>query len=532
MFDKILKTLKNKIIIGSRGSDLALWQAHYISGQIKDKCNIDTEIKIIKTKGDQIQHLSFDKMEGKGFFTKEIEEALLKKEIDIAVHSFKDLETAQPEGLVIGAVSERVDPADIIIIRKEAYDRTQKFGFKKNAIIGTSSSRRKSQLLLFRPDVEIKDLRGNVPTRIDKLRQNQYDAILLAKAGLDRLEIDLNEFYFTVLDPTEFIPAPAQGVLAIQARSEDQELLQILKKINNPEVEAIVHAERSILKQFGGGCQVPLGIYATAKEKTLKIWISRSASWDKIPAQIYSECTMDTFSPHGFVNSLNIVPKSVFISSEMEHTIFERMLNEYGFKILATSLIDTKVIENLPSSAPAAEWIFFSSKNAVQYYLKKYTIHSHQKVAAIGQGTALKLKEAGFEVAFVADKESMQVSSEKFKNLVKGEKVLFPCAENSLKSFENTLDSKQVIHFPIYQTLAKPVKIEAHEIYVFTSPSNVNSFFLNNTLPSNAICIAMGESTGSVLEQHGVKNYHLPREAEGYRMSYLGLARLVLKVSN
>ena len=169
------------IIIGSRGSDLALWQAHHVKSQL-EKLGCTVELKIIVTQGDAIQHLSFDKLEGKGFFTKEIEVALLNKSIDLAVHSHKDLETNPPAGLMIACVSEREDPADLLLIAKSAVDKKNDWTLKTNAIVGTSSARRKSQVVRFREDVEIKDLRGNVPTRIQKLRDGNYDAILLAKA--------------------------------------------------------------------------------------------------------------------------------------------------------------------------------------------------------------------------------------------------------------------------------------------------------------------------------------------------------------
>ena len=188
------------IRIGSRGSDLALWQANHVKKQL-EALGSSVEIKIIVTQGDAIQNLSFDKLEGKGFFTKEIETALLNNEIDLAVHSHKDLETDQPKGLVVAAVSEREDPADLLLIRKEKVDTLQLWSLAEQSIIGTSSARRKSQVRGFRPDAEIKDLRGNVPTRIQKLRDGQYDAILLAKAGVDRLKIELSEFHVERLDP-------------------------------------------------------------------------------------------------------------------------------------------------------------------------------------------------------------------------------------------------------------------------------------------------------------------------------------------
>lgn len=248
------------IRIGSRGSDLALWQAHFVQDQLV-KLGHDVEIKIIETRGDKIQDLSFDKIEGKGFFTKEIEEALLNKDIDLAVHSHKDLETTSPEGLTIGAVSYRENPTDILLIRNEAFDEFRQLELKANPIVGTSSARRQTQLRRLRSDVQLKDLRGNVPTRINKLRAGDYDAIVLATAGIKRLEIDLSDMRILEMDPTTFIPAPAQGVLGLQIRVEDMDLAEVLKNINHEDVAEQIEMERSVLKAMDGGCQLPLGVY-------------------------------------------------------------------------------------------------------------------------------------------------------------------------------------------------------------------------------------------------------------------------------
>lgn len=264
------------IRIGSRGSDLALWQAYHVKSQLEELgCTVD--ITIIKTQGDIIQHLSFDKLEGKGFFTKEIEQALLDKTVDLAVHSHKDLETTQPDGLVIACVSEREDPADLLLVSKGSVDMAQAWNLKLNAIVGTSSARRKSQVVRFRDDVEIKDLRGNVPTRIQKLREGQYDGILLAKAGVDRLKIDLSEFHVFVMDPKEFVPAPSQGVLALQIREEDSTLFDILQKINHPDVQRRIAVERKVLNLMQGGCQLPLGVFCDEDET---IYVSHATNWE------------------------------------------------------------------------------------------------------------------------------------------------------------------------------------------------------------------------------------------------------------
>lgn len=279
-----------KVIIGSRGSDLALWQAHYTQKELK-ALGFDSEIKIIVTKGDKIQNLSFDKLEGKGFFTKEIEEALLNKEIDVAVHSHKDLETDQPEGLIISAVSYRENPADVLLINKNVVDQSQKFGLKTNAIVGTSSARRKNQMQFFRPDVELKDLRGNVPTRVNKLRDENYDAIILAHAGINRLELNLSDFEVVELSPKEFVPAAAQGVLAFQTRVNDTETNAIITKLNDAKVAECIQVERTILNQLEGGCQLPLGAYCERSEEGVKLWVSQAEKWEDTPNRLYREAT-------------------------------------------------------------------------------------------------------------------------------------------------------------------------------------------------------------------------------------------------
>ena len=252
------------IIIGTRGSDLALWQANFVRKEL-ERLGHQVHIKMITTQGDKIQDLGFDKMEGKGFFTKEIEAALLKRDIDLAVHSHKDLETKQPEGLEVAAVSARANPCELLLIRESAYQENALWGLRKDAVVGTSSARRKSQLLALRQDVQIKELRGNVPTRVEKLRSGQYDAILLAKAGILRLELDLSGLVSIDLTPDEFVPAPAQGVLALQIRSVDTELQKVLKQINDFKVQKLVHLERSVLNLMDGGCQLPLGVYCDNK---------------------------------------------------------------------------------------------------------------------------------------------------------------------------------------------------------------------------------------------------------------------------
>ncbi len=270
------KTLK----IGTRGSRLALWQANYTLQQLK-KNGIDAELEIIKTKGDDIQHLSFDKIEGKGFFTKEIEEALLRGDIDMAVHSMKDLPTTSPEGLTIAAVSYREDPSDWLLILPSKVIDNQVFKLDKNAVVGTSSARRKALLLDFRPDLTLKDIRGNVPTRIEKLRNGAFDAIVLAAAGIKRLDLDLSDLKIIPLNPREFIPSPAQGVLAFQTCEDNINVNKILKLLHQPEVSSVTNIERKVLNLLDGGCHLPLGVYCEKDDRgNYHVWAAKANTWN------------------------------------------------------------------------------------------------------------------------------------------------------------------------------------------------------------------------------------------------------------
>ncbi len=250
------------IRIGTRGSRLALWQAQHFRDKLL-QINVSSEIIIIKTKGDRMQDLSFDKIEGKGFFTKEIEDALLRKEVDVAVHSMKDLPTEMEEGLLIAGLSERADPSDVLIIGKHAVDPSRPLKIRKGMRVGTSSIRRKVQLHSFDPNLSIQDIRGNVPTRLAKIDEGVVDAVILASAGVQRLNIDTSSYEVLRFNPTEFIPAPAQGVNAYQCRSEDKKVRKIIGSIHRQDVAQCTNIERSILRLLDGGCQLPLGAYVT-----------------------------------------------------------------------------------------------------------------------------------------------------------------------------------------------------------------------------------------------------------------------------
>ncbi len=248
-----------KIRIGTRGSELALWQAHHVAGLIGTDL---TELVIIKTEGDRIQNFSFNKMEGKGFFTKEIEEALLENRIDLAVHSLKDLPTEDIEGLRLAAIPVRADFHDLLIMQGDIYENNGILNIKSGALVGTSSMRRMAQLKSIDPSLRVEALRGNVNTRLTKLKGREYDAIVMAKAAAERISLDLSGFVVYELDERIFLPAPAQGALGLQIRADDAYTASIVEKLTHENTERVVRAERAFLKCFGGGCHVPLGALA------------------------------------------------------------------------------------------------------------------------------------------------------------------------------------------------------------------------------------------------------------------------------
>lgn len=258
--------MREKIVIGTRGSKLALWQANYIADCLrKEYKNLEVELRHITTTGDKILDVPLAKIGGKGLFTKELETEMLEGTIDLAVHSLKDMPTELPEGLTLAAITERVDPGDALISPK--YKTLA--NLPQGAKVGTSSLRRKAQLLSARPDLSICELRGNVDTRLKKLETDQLDAIVLAAAGLKRL--GWQEHITEILPKEVCLPAVGQGALAIESRANDQEILELLAFLNDQATRVSVTAERAFLKTVEGGCQVPVGVFATLEDDTLTV---------------------------------------------------------------------------------------------------------------------------------------------------------------------------------------------------------------------------------------------------------------------
>ena len=258
--------MKKTLIIGTRSSKLALWQTDFVAQKLMAAhTDLVVKTKLVTTKGDKILDAPLAKIGGKGLFTKELETAILSGEIDLAVHSFKDMPTEITQGLAVVAVTERTEPRDALV----SNDFASLTDLPDGCVVGTSSLRRKAQLLSIRPDLTVRDLRGNVNTRLKKLDSGEFAAIILAAAGLSRLGFSSR---IRELLPTSLIlPAVGQGVIAVEGRANDEDLLALTACLMNENAFSATRAERGFLAKVGGGCQVPVGAYATVAEGDISL---------------------------------------------------------------------------------------------------------------------------------------------------------------------------------------------------------------------------------------------------------------------
>ena len=263
--------MKQILVIGSRGSKLALTQSRFVESELKRlNPQLETRIEIVTTSGD-VRNEPLSVIGGKGVFTKELEEALFAKRIDLAVHSLKDLPTIVPEGLAIATICKREDPRDALVLgRNSAGVGTASLtGLPPKAVVGTSSPRRLAQLKHLRRDLVLEDVRGNVDTRLRKLDEGQYHALVLACAGLQRL--GLANRISAALSSEQMLPSPGQGALAIETRAEDKDTIEVVRQLDHKFTRLACTAERSFLRSLGGGCQLPIAAYGSLRDKKIKL---------------------------------------------------------------------------------------------------------------------------------------------------------------------------------------------------------------------------------------------------------------------
>jgi len=523
--------------IATRGSALALTQSNHMAAQIR-ALGFQVELVVRKTIGDVVVDRPFKAMEGKGFFTKELEEALLADEADLAVHSLKDLPTELPTGLALATVPEREDAADWLLIRRDALDRTRPLPVKRGARVGTSSTRRRSQWAARRPDTVLLDLRGNVPTRVEKLRSGAYDAILLASAGLRRLQADLTDFFVFPLDPAIFVCAPAQGALGIEVREADGRTREALSPLDDGAVRAAVAAERAVLAGLGGGCSQPVGAYARKRgagvllDAVLGPVVEGSAPLRRarVEGSHFEEAARIAVewlrSPNSEIPR-SLAGRKVCITQQADRgERLARELEERGAEVRLAPMITTVSICDSATSQrleSAAEYdvVVFTSATAAQRFFEAAPAKARAAlasmgtpIAAVGEATAEVLERAGLPATIVGTGGGAALAGAVVQALgahAAGSRVLHPCALEPRPELAAALEAvgARVEAAPLYQTegaAAQSLEALAGERFdaaLFASPSAVKRFAELRPFELGA-AVAIGATTLAALREHAL----------------------------
>ncbi|MCK6447892.1 MAG: hydroxymethylbilane synthase [Planctomycetes bacterium] len=515
---------KLKLRIGTRGSDLALWQARYVASTLAPEA--DCELVILKTKGDIIDHVSLVEVEGKAFFTAELEEALVEKRVDLAVHSHKDLPSEMRPELTIAAIPPRAAMHERLLVRRESLEPDGTFlPLKHGATVGTSSPRRQEQLESLRPDLKITQLRGNVPTRVKKLRDGLYDAIVLASAGLDRLALDLSGLVDYALPIEWFVPAPAQGALAIQTRKADTELIAFLREMLHDEsVERAVAAERELLVRSGGGCSLPLGASLVGKGPFTALaflgkdrpklglparWARAAADTPEHASALALEKLMDgRVTRHGPFGG-----KTVGLCGSAEANVeLGARLEALGATVVREIAIEFEELATPDLAASFAalgghDVIVFTSPHAAQR--AKSAKRPKARIAAVGRATAAALEHAGWKVDVVGEQGAGSLA--RALEVETGARVLFPCAEETVGELEREFAARAVRleRVPVYRTrpVAAPALDPRADVRVYTSPSAVRAAAAaEKALGTHPrLRLALGDATASALQAAGLE---------------------------
>jgi hydroxymethylbilane synthase len=529
-----MKRQPRKLVLGTRGSKLAMLQAEFVRRELQAIGAANIEIKIIKTRGDRETSLPFEKMAGQGFFTKEIERALLTGEIDLAVHSCKDLETTQPDGLFIAAVPQRIDRRDMMLIRIASVDESRPWGLKKSAVVGGSSARRIAQVLYCRPDLQIKPLRGNVPTRVEKLKLGEYDAIILAVAGVQRLGLNLDGLRRVDLAESIFVPAPAQGALAVETRTGDDEINSLVQQIDDPDLRATIEAERRVIRLIGGGCQLPVGICGTHRDHgfALSAFLGsghgdrrstprRVSVTARTPDEAVDIVVMTLTRSTATITSSKFHGRQFVITRALDQAIaLRRSVDTAGGKLVCFPTLevieagDPELQKRTLSTLGHFDWLLFSSSNGVRMFfklLKKlgFTNDLVNHIAVMGPGTSAAFRQlAGRPVDFVPTVSTGEGFAEEFakQHGKAGARLLFPTTAERRGALERLLAKAGfgVETLIVYNTV-RPEKAPAWDgradAVIFTSPKAARHFLELAKLPPGAGIISIGPATTDYLAE-------------------------------
>ncbi len=544
----------NTIRIGTRGSKLALYQAYRVKEELQQHYpEITIIIEIIKTKGDKILDVALSKIGDKGLFTMEIEEALFNHDIDLAVHSLKDLPTKFPAGAKLGAVLKRGDIRDALV---SASQRKIK-DLTPDDIIATSSLRRKAQLLRINKDFKIVEIRGNVNTRIRKMEEGYCDVMVMAAAGLQRLE--MNEYISDIFEPEMMIPACSQGAIVIEIRENDPFTEEIVSKINDTQTYIATGAERAFLRTLEGGCQIPVGSYSTIDGEKFTItgfisdidgtrYIQDSIEGDISQADYLSIKLARSLYNRGGAEILKTIRDENLTNPQSElllkgKTIISTraaepgdslpvLLEAHGAELLALPMIeitptplDAQMIEQL-AYPDRYDWIFFTSKNGVINFFRHLMdvkgnteLPNTVKLAVIGYKTGLELEYYGYSPTFISDENTAEQFLKQFYNKYQPHNlnILLSLGNLADNTLSNRLSAENTVHrINVYQTVkpahADPEVIERlknaqYDLIIFTSPSTFNNFcsFYDLTQVGKLQMVSIGSTTTKAIEEAGFK---------------------------
>jgi hydroxymethylbilane synthase len=507
--------MKTRFVVGTRTSKLALWQTQHVIDALRDRWSgIECDIRHFTTQGDKTLDKPLPEIGGKGLFTQELEDALRRGEIDAAVHSLKDLPVEDAPGLTVGAIAARAEAGDCVVARNGWTLET----LPRGAVVGTSSIRRGAQLLAMRPDLTIRSIRGNVETRIRKVRDGDYDATVMARAGLERLR--LSNHITEHLGFDVMLPAPGQGALAVQCRADDDDALDLLAAIDEPAVRAAVTAERAFLAGLGGGCSAPVGAYAITERKSAPWRLEMTAvvgspdggrmirlqhrgdeplSLGRTAAQeALSRGAGEILAEIDPPPSSSLRGKRVVVTRAREQSsALCRRLESAGAEPVIIPVIkivpagDTKPIEDAMAAFGQFDWAVFTSVNGVQHWWAAIAqrgrgaeIFDGVKVAAVGEATASSLGDRGVVADFVPQKYVGEQIARGMAD-VEGKRICLLRARVAGEDLPDILRARgaEVIDVPVYDNV--PVGIDGAavaalkrgvDVVTFTSGSTVRNF--------------------------------------------------------
>ena len=517
------------IVFGSRGSDLALTQTRWVAERVRAATGEDFRIEVMVTTGDRIQDRPLSGIGVKGLFTKELEDALRSGAIDAAVHSLKDLPVEDPEGLTLGAVPPREDPRDVLVTRAEMLgDDGQPFAaLRAGATLGTSSPRRALAVLAARPDLLPQDIRGNVPTRVDKARRADYGAVLLAAAGLNRLAQDLDGLVTEHLPPSIVTPAPGQGALGVQCRAGDARVLGALAHLHDETTARCVTAERAVLLGLGGGCSMPLGVLVEPVGGRWRLQAAlfggepnaalREAAIDDDPAAM-ARAVVERWTP--LVGAPLQDLRIATIRPDGERSGLTAAMAIAGADVTALAWTRTEAVDvdraqlraALERAAAPDGALAFTSTRAVRSFVDACRAHDAAPFAlrtlAVGSATASELVRAGFVDVFAARGRGgdalATVCAERGVR-----QVAMPCAAARHGGFEQRAAAAGIdaLALPCYRLLDAPrdpsgVPADLDAV-LFTSPSAVKAWCDATPGARGLAAVAIGETTGAALRERG-----------------------------